>query len=79
MNNISQTLKPYNSHSEVFSEIKTLSEAFKKHYRKNSDSELVYQQTGNPKMPAHALAVWHDGSENQKREIDFFLNLLAKN
>jgi hypothetical protein len=77
-NNFTKTLRIFSTYSEVFSVLNALSEAFRKHYRKNSETDLVYSQSGDPKHPVHALAVWHDGSDKQAREIEYYAEALNK-
>jgi hypothetical protein len=77
-NNLSKTLRTFSTYSEVFASIKVLSDSFRKHYRKGSDTDLVYSQSGDPKKPVHALAIWHDGSEKQTKEIAYYTETLNK-
>lgn len=62
--------------AQVLAKIDELSKLFLKTHRKGAQCELVYSLGGDKKNPIHALAVWHDGSPEQNKEIEFFTNNL---
>lgn len=62
--------------AHVLDKIKELNDLFLKTFRKCSNSELVYSLGGDKKQPVHSLAVWHDGSSEQIKEIEFFVSNL---
>jgi hypothetical protein len=73
MNEIkTQVICNLTSHKEVDEKIKTLTKGFVKIHKKNPVVSLVYSSTGFKKTERHHLAVWHDGSIEQMKEVEFF-------
>lgn len=61
----------FSSCSQVLEKIDLTSKLFLKTFKKSPKCELVYSLGGTYKMPIHNLAVWHDGSVEQGKEIQF--------
>lgn len=68
----SQVICNYLSPKEVTEKINTLTKGFVNTYKKNPVTSLVYSSTGYKKNVKHNLAVWHDGSFEQMKEVEFF-------
>jgi hypothetical protein len=61
------------SSKDAIQEIKSLNEKFRAKYKRAPKIDLVYSLSGDKKNPIHAVAIWHD--ESNQKEIELIKNL----